>query len=398
MSAITITDKGLSRKTYQEIRDELRAAWIATYGSAVDLSASSPDGHQIDLEASTISSIAELVQAVYARLNVDGASGIWLDIFASYRNMTRIGAAYSKVTAVFAGTAGTVVPEGTLIKFPGSSVYFVSNSAVTIGSDGTASVTCTAQSTGAASVDAGAWEMVSSSPDVTVSVTTAGTIGRDEENDAEFRVRIKDYDASGLATVDTMTTYITDNVAGITGCTIKENDTASTDSDGRPPFSFETIISGGSSDADIAAAILYCKPAGIKSYGTKYPEPGYPTNDSSGNTHYVNWTLSTSAFVWYKITIKEYSEEILPSDYSAQIKSAVVEWAAKEYTLGKDVIPQRVVIPVYGIPGILFVTVEAGVSYTEGTEPAAYTESRIAVGGQYVVEAAESRISVTLEA
>ena len=396
MSAITITDKGLSRETYQEIRDDLRTAWLATYGSAVDLSASSPDGHQIDLEASSISSIAELVQGVFARLTLDGASGIWLDIFASYRNMTRIGAAYSKVSATFSGTSGTEVPEGTIIKYPGSSVYFVTNSAVTLASDGTATVMCTAQSTGAVEVDAGAWEMVSASPDVTVSVATAGTIGRAEETDAEFKVRIKDHDASGLATIDTMTSYITDNVTGITGCTVKENDTASADSEGRPPFSFEVVISGGSSDDEIAAAILYCKPAGIKSYGTKNAEPGYPVNDSSGTTHYVNWTLSSAAFAWYKVNIQEYTEEILPSDYAAEIKAAIVEWAATEYTLGKDVIPQRVVIPVYGIPGILYVTVEAAVSFTEGTEPSTYTESRISVGGQYTVEAAESRISVTL--
>ena len=396
MSAIVITDKGLSRETYQEIRDELREKWVATYGSAVDLSASSPDGHQIDIEASTISDIAELVQGVFSRLTLDGASGIWVDIFASYRGLTRIGASYSSVVATFTGTSGTVIPEGTIIKYPGASVYFVTNSEVAVSTDGTASVTATAQSTGVVSVDAGAWEMVSASPDVTVAVAVAGTIGRDEETDSEFKTRIKNYDASGLATVNTMTSYITNNVTGITGCTVKENDTASADSEGRPPFSFEVVISGGSSDDEIAAAILYCKPAGIKSYGTKNAEPGYPVNDSSGTTHYVNWTLSSAAFAWYKVNIQEYTEEILPSDYAAEIKAAIVEWAATEYTLGKDVIPQRVVIPVYGIPGILYVTVEAAVSFTEGTEPSTYTESRISVGGQYTVEAAESRISVTL--
>ena len=398
MSAIVITDKGLSRETYQEIRDELREKWVATYGSAVDLSASSPDGHQIDIEASTISDIAELVQGVFSRLTLDGASGIWVDIFASYRGLTRIGASYSSVVATFTGASGTVIPEGTIIKYPGASVYFVTNSEVTVSTGGTASVTATAQSTGAVSVDAGAWEMVSSSPDVTVAVAVTGTIGRDEETDSEFKTRIKNYDASGLATVNTMTSYITDNVAGITGCAIYENYSASTDSSGRPPFSFEAVISGGASDDDIASAILACKPAGIKSFGTKYSEPGYPVNDSSGNTHYVNWTISSSAYVWYKIIISEYTEEILPSDYEAQIKSAVVTWAATEYSLGKDVIPQRVVIPVYNVPGILYVTVSAGVSYTAGTEPTTYTESRIAVGSGYTVVAAAERISIPMQA
>ena len=395
MSAVVITSNGLSRKTFQEIRSELKTTWLSTFGSAVDLSESSLDGHQIDLEASEVSSLSELIQAVYTNLTFEGCSGIWVDIFMSYRGLTRIASAYSTVTATFSGSSGTVVDAGTLIKSSGGSTNFSTNESVTIGSGGTASVIATAVETGPIDISAGTWEMVSASPSVTVSVLTDGTIGRNEETDAEFKVRGKSFVRDGLATIPTIASYIQNNVDGVIGCSVSENETASTDSEGRPPHSIEVYVLGGS-DADVAAAVFHSKPAGIKAYGHHVADPGYPVNDSSGNTHYVNWTVPANAYLWLKISITEYNEETLPTNYSDVIKAAVVSWAVTEYSYGKDVIPQRVSVPVYTCAGVEFVTVTAAVVYSSSTIPTVYTSSRIAVSPSYEVTTSTNRIEVTL--
>jgi len=396
MSVIEITSNGLTRKTYLELRSELRAEWIGIFGSAIDLSESSPDGHHIDVEATTISSVTELIQAVYANLTIDGCSGIWVDIFGSYRGITRLGAAYSFVNATFYGTSGTVVPAGTQIKVSGGSTYFVTDTDVTIGVDGSATVRATCALTGAYDVGAGAWVMVSSTPSVTVTVLTDGSIGRAVETDEAMKVRIKSAQINGLATVPAMLSYLQNNVSGNSGVSITENVEDETDSAGRPPHSVEVTIKGGV-DSDIASKILYCKPAGIEAYGTHVAAPGYPATDTNGDTHYVNWSVPDDAYAWLRITINEYSEELLPTDYIAQIKAAVVAWSATEWVLGKDLIPQRVVVPIYNeVAGILFVTVLAGVSYSAGVEPTNFYSTRISVGSNYKLITDENKITVTL--
>ena len=72
----------------------------------------------------------------------------------------------------------------------------------------------------------------------------------------------------------------------------------------------------------------------------------------------MKFSSITGTPVLAKITITEYEEEDLPDDYVDRIKTAVDEWATAEYTVGKDVIPQRITVPVYGIAGIDSVSVE----------------------------------------
>ena len=82
MTPIIITDKGISIKSFNEIAQELREDWVSAFGGeTIDLSSSSPDGLEIDLKAKEIRSVSELVQAVAAKLTLEGSSGVWEKIF-----------------------------------------------------------------------------------------------------------------------------------------------------------------------------------------------------------------------------------------------------------------------------------------------------------------------------
>src|SRR5574344_1705671 len=90
MAAIILSENGISIQSFQELREDLRSDWINAFGSSsLDLSPTTPDGHHLDLECKTITSISQIIEAVVNNLDRSTASGFWLDILAKFQNLTR---------------------------------------------------------------------------------------------------------------------------------------------------------------------------------------------------------------------------------------------------------------------------------------------------------------------
>lgn len=179
--------------------------------------------------------------------------------------------------------------------------------------------------------------------------------GRNEgESDEDLIKRIKAADHYGYATYNGMLTYLQKTIGAAVGLNVNEND--ETDVNGILPHRFAVYVPEESSltNDEIANRIWECKPAGIKSQGT---ESGEATAADGKHVVFFNRISKTSIYLY--IEISEYTEEILPDDYEAQIKAAVIDWTKGEYKPGKDVILQRLVIPVYNVQGVLNVAISA---------------------------------------
>ena len=176
------------------------------------------------------------------------------------------------------------------------------------------------------------------------------------EDDATLRNRILTSDNNGMATFDGMLTYLRDSLGPLVA--LVENKEPTTDSSGIPGHSVAVYIPESYSeidDDDIAQAIWNCKPAGIKAVGSS----SGTAVDLSGTEHLVNfYRVSLTTPFYMRVTITEYTEEHLPTDYSDELKQAIAEWAVTEYTRGKDIIPQRAIQAIYKVPGIDTVLVE----------------------------------------
>lgn len=176
------------------------------------------------------------------------------------------------------------------------------------------------------------------------------------ESDASLRGRIVDSDTKGYATFDGMLTYLRDSLGPLVA--LVENKEPTPDSSGIPGHSVAVYIPESYSeidDDDIAQAIWNCKTAGIKSVGSS----SGTAVDLSGTEHLVNfYRVSLTTPFYMRVTITEYTEEHLPTDYSDELKQAIAEWAVTEYTRGKDIIPQRAIQAIYKVPGIDTVLVE----------------------------------------
>jgi uncharacterized phage protein gp47/JayE len=219
----------------------------------------------------------------------------------------------------------------------------------------------------------------------------AGTTGRDTETNEDLRIRREQSIAGiGNATEEAIRGNLLNDVDNITDVTIYSNRTASTDSESRPPHTFECVIEGGD-DNDIAEKIWETQPAGINSYGNTTIN----ITDSQGYTQVIKFSRSEPIYIFVRVKRSLYSEEDYPDDGDDLIKDAIVDWSlnTNNINVGKDVIRQRLSIPVYEIPGISSILIELDSSDTLPHVPV-YSATNISIGDREKAEFAVSRIEV----
>lgn len=213
--------------------------------------------------------------------------------------------------------------------------------------------------------------------------------GRATESDAQLRIRRQASFRLGYATEESIRNRLLNDVTGIIDVTVTSNRSMEEDADGRPPKSFEVIVDGGA-DQDILDKIWESMPAGIYPHGNIEGE----VIDSQGIPQTVRFTRPVDKYLWIRITYAVYDEEVFPVDGEAQIRSAILAWAPTEYLLGRDIIPQRIAVPIYTIPGIGEITIEVAITSTSGGTPS-YVDTVIEVGGRDRAIADAARIIVT---
>ena len=218
-----------------------------------------------------------------------------------------------------------------------------------------------------------------------------GVAGRNLETDDALRVRrVAALSAIGKATDGAIAFRILQNVAGVTSCAVISNRLDVTDSSGRPPHSFEVIVSGGSALA-IANEIWADMPSGIQTYGNT----SQVIQDSLGANHTIYYSIPTNIYIWLQITLTFYSEEQYPTNGDALVTAAIEAWSLTEFIAGKDVIIQRILSPIYTIDGIGSATILAATSLTPGGPPGAYSGANIAIASNQLAVFDPARISVT---
>lgn len=216
----------------------------------------------------------------------------------------------------------------------------------------------------------------------------AGITGSAAESDSALRIRRSSAIGVGSATEEAIRQRVLNDVDNVTACSVTSNRTTSTDGDGRPPKSFETVVSGGT-DADVALVIWNNMPAGIVSYGTTTET----ITDSEGNSQDISFSRPTTTYLHVKVQRDYYSEEDYPADGDAAIKQAIVDWATTEFDLGTDVIYKRISSPVYTVSGIGDIEIFVDVTASPGDTPS-YAQANIAVPSTEIVAADITRITV----
>ena len=78
--------------------------------------------------------------------------------------------------------------------------------------------------------------------------------------------------------------------------------------------------------------------------------PKFFIQDMNNEIQLVAFSRPVAQFLWIKINYQLYSEEAFPGEES--LRTEILDWSKTEYTIGKDVIPDRVCSGIYKVPGI----------------------------------------------
>lgn len=217
---------------------------------------------------------------------------------------------------------------------------------------------------------------------------SSGIQGTDIETDEALRIRRRVAINTGLATEEAIRSKLLNDVDGVISVSIASNRSDVTDGEGRPPHSFEAVVSGGTSQA-VADKIWETMPAGIASFGNT----SETVVDSQGNTQTVYFSRPDSVYIWVRVSRDYDTEEDYPADGDDQIKQNILDYAQTYIGVGKDVIRQRLSIPIYEVPGIGDIVIEIAATATPGGSPS-YSENNIVISAREIADFAISRMTV----
>jgi uncharacterized phage protein gp47/JayE len=178
-------------------------------------------------------------------------------------------------------------------------------------------------------------------------------VGRNREDDEDYRIRIKtDTAVGGKATVAAIVANLR-NTAGVSYAVVVENDTTVVDGEGRPPKSFEAVVQGGT-NLDVAEAIWEVKGHGIETFGTIT----VAIEDEFEQSQEVKFSRPEQLNVAVRVQYTLYDEEAFPTNGEVIIRTAVLNHI-NNLGIGVDLIPKRLYGPIYNaVSGIEDLVVE----------------------------------------
>ncbi|MDU5474033.1 baseplate J/gp47 family protein [Pantoea sp.] len=263
----TVTAQGISAPDYQTILSTITDYFYQIYGSDAYLEPDSKDGQMVALVALAIHDANNAAIQVYNSFSPSTALTDALTRNVKINGIARHGATNSTVDVTLAGAEGTTITNGSVRDANG--IIWNLPASVTIGIDGTVTVTATCATAGAVAAIAGSVNQINTPTRGWKSVTNAlaATVGTTIESDAALRLRQTQSVALPAVTPFEALDGAIANVSGVTRHKLYENDTETTDENGIPAHAITAIVDGGDA-AEIAETIRKKKTLGAPTFGS----------------------------------------------------------------------------------------------------------------------------------
>ena len=350
-----ITDEGYVVDTVPEIVDAMSSEAKTSYEDQdLDTSDNSLLGILFGVSAIQENQHSQAIAELFNSQDPDTAEGKSLDNLAYRNGIIRKGALPSTATVTFTNNSSVeqVLSAGSQVNSTGG-YSFTTDETITIASTvgSTQDVQVTALESGPIPAPATTINDFPSGGElITVSNAEAASLGSDRESDTALRIRLKRFlQAGGNCTENALASAIS-NLAGVTDVAVIANPTAEFISRGdgrlqRPPHSFETVVEGGT-DSQVAEVIALSGAGGIQAFG----DTSYRV-DSLSKT--VAFTRPEVFDIKLNLVYDVYDEESLPNGVDALLKSQAVAFSETEFSLGKDILVQRITCEALrGISGV----------------------------------------------
>lgn len=333
----TVTAQGISAPDYQTILDTVTGYFQQIYGTDAYLDPDSKDGQMVALVALAIHDANTTAINVYNSFSPSTALSDALTRNVKINGIARKAETRSTVDLLLTGTAGTTITNGSAKDTNG--VIWNFPSSVSIGVDGTVTVTAICATSGAVAAVAGSITGINTPTRGWLTVTNplAATVGASAETDAELRVRQGQSVALPSLTPFDAVDGALANISGVTRHKLYENDTGSVDINGLPAHSISAIVDGGDATT-IAKTIRGKKGQGVATYGTTT----IVVPDTWGNPHPTSFSRPVNVPIYVAITIRVFAG--YTSLIGDQIKAAITDYI-NSLKIGDDVLLSRVYSP-----------------------------------------------------
>lgn len=350
---------GLSSTGFESLRfDDVVTALIPAWRGATNqnqrVDDSTPDGQIIKIMSERFASLWAVAESVYGAYGL-GAGGASLDEFVALAGISRLSATSSSVVVALEGDVGTSIPSGSIIRDEATTTEWEIADTVVIPVGGTIDAVAVASVAGPiVALQGTTWEIVTpvTGWDGSTNAEDA-TVGTLEESDAALRRRFLLSFRSSGASVDAIRSTLL-RLADVTSATVFENTSETTDSEGRPPHSFEAVVRGGD-DQDIFDAIWAVKPAGIQTYGNT----SGTAVDSAGDARTIAFSRPEDIDVYIAVTYSLYPEAAA-DDVEDLILAEILDYGST-LAVGQDIAPFPIMQHIE-TPGIKSMSIAIGLS------------------------------------
>lgn len=280
---VKITAGGVKIADYDQVQAALVKRYKETYGSDIDLANTTADGVFVNDLALIINNILQTFKAVYANLNVDTASGVYLDNLCRLSNVSRKYATQSRAQLEITSAQAVTLASGTIFVDNSGNEWLYNGEDITIDANADAKViTVICKTFGAVEAKAGSITQTLEATYLNVAQTRDADVGRNDETDAELRARrSQSTGATGTTVLQSLVGALLD-VDGIDDVQIFNNNTTTsqimTDGTTVPAHSVYIIVrehDGVIVDDNRVADIIYNKLT-----------PGIGTTQFAGSTSY----------------------------------------------------------------------------------------------------------------
>lgn len=301
------------------------------FGESLSVEASTPQGRLIEIIAAERKAVIEFNALISNQININTASGKFLDALGSLFGVRRMAATSTSVLASVTGIQGTVIPAGSQAKTTEGDLFQAEN-AITIGENGTAEGYFVSVEKGAIPCPSGSLTQIISQLVgwETISNSVAPVIGNEPESDMDFRIRIGNSRYSGVALIQAIRTAL-NAVENVRSYFLYNNPTgAAVQVDGVsvPAHSICLVIDGGE-DMAIGRALLDTVSAGCGYTAISGQSTVVDVPDNAGvMTIEYPITFNRPQLKAIDAAISVRPNTYTGEDLSDAVKNAVLTWAA----------------------------------------------------------------------
>lgn len=333
----SFNENGLEIDRYQDVLDKAITDFKAVFGDGARVE--DPDswsGHLLRLVSAAIAEQNESLEGVANAFRPSASSGDFLSSLVQFNGLSRNENRYSTAAVnATALAAPSLIPAGALISDPDELYQWATDSETTLLGLETKSISVTCVTDGAITAEPGTLTKIITPEYSWGSVTNpaAASVGRTEETDPQLRAR-RDVAAKQTGKCSEPAIYkgLTE-VEGVSSVNLFANNTGSTDAEtGVEPQHVWAIVRGGS-DSDIAAALLENVGGGIGMVGAVVIPHLDP---DTGKTYIMRFDRPIDVPITFEVDVV--ADTNFPSDGEAQIKQAVVDYYAGDFTINGRVV------------------------------------------------------------